>query len=250
MQQVMDSLADQHRELDALLTNLDEAGWELPTRCPGWTVADVVLHLAQTDELAAASAGRPLPGAEGRWALAADRGDTVDDAAAAMVAAERGQPAKEVLARWRTAAAAARSALAACEPGTRLVWVAGDLAARTLATTRLAECWIHSGDVANALGIELPPSDRLWHIARLAWRTLPYAFARAGNAMAGPVALVLDAPGGGQWSFDDDGAVTTVRGDAVEFCLVAGRRLDPAKTGLRAEGPDAAAVLDLVRTYA
>jgi uncharacterized protein (TIGR03084 family) len=214
-------------------------------------VADVVLHLAQTDELAAASAGHPLPGADRAWALAADQGETVDDAAGAMVAAERGRPAKEVLARWRTAAAAAHSALAACDPGARLVWVAGDLAARTLATTRLAECWIHSGDVANALGIELPPSDRLWHIARLAWRTLPYAFARAGAAMAGPVAVFLDAPGGGQWPFGDDGtAVTTVRGDAVEFCLVAGRRLDPAKTGLVATGPDATAVLDLVRTYA
>jgi hypothetical protein len=48
--------------------------------------------------------------------------------------------------------------------------------------------------------------------------------------------------------------VTTVRGDAVEFCLVAGRvagrRLDPAKTSLVADGPDATAVLALVRTYA
>jgi uncharacterized protein (TIGR03084 family) len=168
-----------------------------------------------------------------------------------MVAAERGQPAKEVLARWRTAAAAARSALAACDPSARLVWISGDLAARTLATTRLAECWIHSGDVAGALGIELPPSGRLWHIARLAWRTLPYAFARASATMTGPVAVYLDAPDGSQWPFDDDGtAVTIVRGNAVEFCLVAGRRLDPAKTSLVATGPDATAVLDLIRTYA
>ncbi len=39
------------------------------------------------------------------------------------------------------------------------------------ATTRLAEAWLHTGDVLEPLGIEQPATDRLWHIARLAWRT-------------------------------------------------------------------------------
>ena len=43
---------------------------------------------------------------------------------------------------------------------------------------------------------------------------------------------------------------TVVRGDALDLCLVAARRRDPATTSLRATGPDAAAVLELVRTYA
>ncbi len=50
------ALAEQHAELDALLSSLDDAGWQRPTRCEGWTVADVVLHLAQTDEMALGSA--------------------------------------------------------------------------------------------------------------------------------------------------------------------------------------------------
>jgi hypothetical protein len=41
-----------------------------------------------------------------------------------------------------------------------------------------------------------------------------------------------------------------VRGDGVELCLVAARRVDPVGTGLTATGPDADAVLELVRTYA
>jgi uncharacterized protein (TIGR03084 family) len=251
VQQIVESLAVQHGELDGLLSGLDEGGWSTQTRCPGWSVADVVLHLAQTDELAVASAEGRLDEAGSGWPVTGARqGASVDDNAAAAVAGQRGAPAAEVLARWRAAAAAVRSALAGCEPGTRLTWVAGQLSARTLATTRLAECWIHTGDVADAIGADLTPGERLRDIARLAWRTLPYAFARAGTTLSGPVAVVLDAPGGGQWSFGDDAAATTVRGDAVEFCLVAGRRLDPARTRLTAEGPDAAAVLELVRTYA
>jgi uncharacterized protein (TIGR03084 family) len=251
MRQIVADLGAQHGELDGLLSDLDEDAWSAPTRCPGWSVADVVLHLAQTDELALASAEGRLAGADGaRMLTGAERGQTVDEAVAAAVAGERGGPTAELLARWRTSAAAVRTALAGCDPSLRVTWVNGQFSARTLAVTRLAESWIHTGDVADALGADTTPDDRLRHIARLAWRTLPYAFGLAGASLAGPVAVVLDAPGGGRWSFGDDTAVTTVRGNAVEFCLVAGRRLDPAGTSLVAEGPDAAAVLDLVRTYA
>ena len=53
-------------------------------------------------------------------------------------------------------------ALEACDPATRVVWVAGDIAPRTLATTRSAETWIHTGDVCEGLGIEQSKSDRIW----------------------------------------------------------------------------------------
>jgi uncharacterized protein (TIGR03084 family) len=129
--------------------------------------------------------------------------------------------------------------------------VAGELSARTLATTRLAETWIHTGDVALPLGADVAEDDRLWHIARLAWRTLPYAFARAGRALAGPVAFELAAANGDIWHFSpDDEPATVVEGSAVELCTLAGQRVAPADTGLVARGPDAAAVLSLVRTFA
>ncbi|MDQ1449218.1 MAG: hypothetical protein QOC79_2189, partial [Actinomycetota bacterium] len=110
---------------------------------------------------------------------------------------------------------------------------------------------IHTGDIGSALGITVAPTDRLRYIARLAWRTLPYAFERADMAMNGPVALELIGPNGEQWCFDPDRpALTTIRGSAAEFCDVAARRVDPAETDLVATGPDAAGVLRLVRTYA
>lgn len=158
---------------------------------------------------------------------------------------------QEVYDRWRASSAAQAATLGACEAGTRLPWVAGDLAAITLATTRLAEMWIHTGDVAAGLGRELTPAARLRPIARLAWRTLPYAFARAGKTMSGPVALRLTAPDGTIWEFEpDEPAAITVSGPALDFCLVAARRTSPSETALTATGPDGAAVLDLVRTFA
>lgn len=249
MERVVAALTAQHRELDDVLATLPADGWRRPSRCPGWTIADVVLHLALTDELAAASAAGQLAEVAPEWMA---RTNTVDEAAGAAVERARGATGAEVHERWRAAAGIVRERFAAADPGARMRWVVGDLAARTLATTRLSEAWLHTGDVLEPLGIEQPATDRLWHIARLAWRTLPYAFARDGRApLAGPVAAVLTAPDGSTWEFGvSDGPATTIRGSALDFCRVAGQRLEHGASDLSAEGPDADTVLRVVRTFA
>lgn len=249
---VLAALAAQDRELDGLVSDLDDAGLRTASRCPGWSVSDVLLHLAQSNEMAVSSiAGRW--GAEGvgahRARAEAEQGGDVEDLAALMVEAERGPPAGD-RARWQASAAAVEAALAGVDPSARVMWVAGPLAVRTLATTRLAEAWVHSVDVAVGLGVDLPPTDRLRHVARLVWRTVPYALAQGGHPPAGAVRFALTGPGGEPWAFGDDDAPTVVTGPAVDLCTVAGQRADAAATALRAEGPDAEAVLRLVRTFA
>ncbi|HEU4840838.1 MAG TPA: maleylpyruvate isomerase family mycothiol-dependent enzyme, partial [Ilumatobacteraceae bacterium] len=205
----------------------------------------------QTDELAVASAEGRFAAGLAELAGGPPEQTNVDDGAGAMVARERGLPNAALLERWRTGATTLREALAASDPHRRVEWVAGQISTRTLATTRLAECWIHTGDVADALGLAQEPTDRLEHIARLAWRTLPYAFARDGRRLTGPVSFDLRAPGGGRWQcVPDSEPVTVVEGDGADLCLVAARRVAAADTSLRARGPDGAAVLELVRTYA
>ena len=143
------------------------------------------------------------------------------------------------------------AAFEACDPSARVPWVAGDMAARTLATTRLAEGWIHTGDVAVAFGASPPPTGRLRHIARLAWRTVPYALAGGGVEPAGPVAFDLTAPDGGRWTFGmDDDPRTVVTGPAEQLCAVAGQRAEVPDTALSATGPDAEAGLRFVLTFA
>ena len=252
MDEISGALAAQHDELAELVRDLGESDWARPTRCEGWDVAAVLLHLAQTDELAIASARGDLDSYRNGFLGERDaRGLSVDDAAAAQVDIEHAVGGDAIRTRWHDAARSMRVAFDAGDPHRRVTWVSGQLSLQTLATTRLSECWIHTGDIASALGVELEPTDRLRHIARLAWRTLPYAFERVNASMTGPVALELIGPGGEQWHFEPDtAAVTTIRGFAVEFCDVAARRVDPEATGLVGDGPDVAAVLQLVRTYA
>ena len=247
----LDALTEQHDELSKLLATLEDEDWQRPSRCEGWTVADVVLHLAQTNEMAIGSARGHFEATMRDLTQGLPPAADVDDGAAAMVARDRTAGVDAVRARFARSVDALQDALSSADPHRRVQWVAGELTVRTLITTRLAETWIHTGDVADGVGAVLPPAERLRHVARLAWRTLPYAFSRAGRTLRGPVVFDLRGPAGGEWRFVPDGpAATTVEGDGVELCLVAARRVAPGDTGLRATGPDGDAVLDLVRTYA
>jgi uncharacterized protein (TIGR03084 family) len=245
VKEIVEVLRAQLDELAAKLDGLSDEELLRPSACEGWSVADVVLHLAHTNELATLSA---------RGELAAvtsipDPG-AIDDGADAAVARERGAAPAEIVARWRRSADDMCAALLACDPSARVQWVAGTLAARTLATTRLAETWIHTGDVFFAFGGGPAPTDRLWHIARLAHRTLPYAFGQSGLSMTGEVAFRLVGPGGDEWSFGSDDAPTVIRGSGHDLVRVASRRVAPSETGLVGDGPDAANVLAVVRTWA
>jgi hypothetical protein len=42
---IVAALAEQDAELSGLLAGLKESDWQRPSRCDGWSVADVVLHL-------------------------------------------------------------------------------------------------------------------------------------------------------------------------------------------------------------
>ncbi len=90
------------------------------------------------------------------------------------------------------------------DPSARVRWVVGEMAARSLATTRIADTWIHTGDITDGLGVRREPSDRIRPIVYLVHRTIPYAFTRAGRPPAGPVRFEVTATVSGEtWAFGD-----------------------------------------------
>lgn len=250
MEDVIAALCGQLQELDALLDGADELALARPSPCPGWSVSDVVLHLAQTNDVATASARGRWEEAVGRWGDM-DEGVTVDDVVGDAVDHLRGQSGAEIVEWWRRSSGDMVAAFEACDPSARVRWVVGEMAAQTLATTRLSETWVHTLDVAIGLDRPAAPTDRIWHIARLVHRTVPYAFARAGLDDPGPVRFTLDPPESPErWEFGPADAPTTVSGPAFDLCRVAGQRADADDTELTGRGPAAADVLRVMRTFA
>jgi uncharacterized protein (TIGR03084 family) len=245
--EVFADLAAEQDALEAMLGRLGDADWAKPSAAKGWSVSDVVLHLAQTEELVPATVNGTMGGLRGSGQAGEAR--SMDQAVDQAVAAERGQPPEVVFARWQSARREALTALRGCAPDRKLAWAAAPLSPVTLATTRLAEHWAHALDIADGLGLDYPDTSRLRHVAWLAMRTLPYAFAVGGMPTAA-VRAELAAPDGATWRFGADEAAGVIAGPASAFCRVAARRLAPADSGLTATGPGAAEALRVLRTYA
>ena len=243
---IFDDLEAEQDRLESILDALDDGAWRSPSAAEGWSVADVVLHLAQSNEALVASA-------DGRDSFEALRnvGVTTDAAAEQMVRAEQGdrvEPAA-VFERWRASRQASTDALRAADPQRRLPWVGAPLKPATLATTRLAEHWAHGLDITGPLGIPFPDTARLRHIAWLAHGTLPYAFGLAGQDPQA-VRCELTGPEGEAWHYGPGDADSTITGPAGAFCRVAAQRLAPEESGLVAAGPHGEAALRVLRTYA
>jgi uncharacterized protein (TIGR03084 family) len=181
---IFDDLEAEQDRLHGILAGLDEDQWMTESSADGWSVTDVVLHLAQSEEAVVA----------GGFAAARPPGSnlSVDETAELMVRSQRAAPA-EVFKRWQEARLAAVAFLRAADPAVPLGWIEVPLKPATLATTRLAEHWAHALDITRPLGLELPDTDRLRHIAWLAHRSLVYAFAISGQE-AQPVYCELTAP--------------------------------------------------------
>ena len=241
---VFADLAAEQDRLEQLLAGLSETEWATDSAAPGWTVADVVLHLAQTEEAVVASAGGSDLHALGE----ATPGANLDERMDSLVRAERTDPAV-IFERWRTARRAALNTLQDADPQQLMPWAENGLKPRTLATTRLAEHWAHGLDITAPLGIPFPDTDRLRHIAWLGHATLPFAFALAGQP-AQVVRCELVGPDGTVWTFGPDDAESAITGAAGAFCRVGARRMAPADSGLSMSGPHGAAALSVLRNYA
>ena len=239
---IFDDLEAEQDRLEDILAGLDDAQWTAASGAKGWTVSDVVLHLAQSEEAVLASTAG---GGTGIWPASEAPVDAVADQ---LVQAERAEPAL-VFQRWCEARRGAVTALREADPDKPLPWVAAPVKPATLATTRLAEHWAHGLDITGPLGLAFPDTERLQHVAWLAHRSLTYAFALAGE-QAHEVRCEVTAPDGAAWEYGPSDADSMITGPAGVFCRVAAQRLAPGESGLQATGPYGPAALGVLRTYA
>ncbi|WP_433332820.1 TIGR03084 family metal-binding protein [Spirillospora sp. CA-294931] len=234
-------LTAEGESLDALVAPLPADRWAVPTPAEGWTIAHQISHLAWTDDQAVMAAADPGAFTSGQARVDVDEG-----------AAEGTRvPPAALLARWRDGRRRMVEALAAVPPGTRLPWYGPPMSAASMATARIMETWAHGQDVADALGAEREPTDRLRNVAHIGVRTRDFAYRNNGlEPPAEEFLVVLTSPSGQEWSWGPAGAAQSVTGPALDFCLLATQRRHRSDLALTADGPDADRWLDLAQAFA
>ena len=99
-------LDDEAERLDGFFSGLGESGWNRASRCAGWTVRDVLGHLAAGEDYHRACLDGTVAAFLARFA---ERGGTdLDSANALGVASYAALSPAAVLARWRAASAGNR----------------------------------------------------------------------------------------------------------------------------------------------
>ena len=240
--QLLRDLRDERGVLGALLPTLADEVWDRQSPAEGWLLRDCVVHLAETDESAAAIAGES--------ALAARRGEGRGVLTAGMLRGREMRPA-QVLAWWRAAGERMMAALESYAGSERLTWAGRPMSVVSFTTARLMEHWSHGLDVLDAAGVAAVDTDRLESIAHLGYITRDFAYRTHGLAPPAEALYVeLRSPSGQTWSWGPAEATDRVFGSAGDFCRVVTQRIHVSDTSLRWEGENAREFLSLAQTFA
>jgi len=240
-------LEAEHAELDVLVAGLDDEAWARATPSPGWAVRDQVSHLAFFDDAATMALTEPERfGAVADAALASDA-DPMEE----HLRRGRALAGAEVLAWWRGSRAQMMAAARTLAPHDRVLWFGPPMGALSFVSARIMETWAHGQDVADALGATRSPTARLRHIAHLGVRARPFSYAVRGLELpADDIRVELGAPGGERWEWGDPAAAASVRGSALDFCLVVTQRRHVLDTALEVRGAAAQEWLAIAQAFA
>ena len=244
---VLTDLAAEGDQLEELVTPLTDDQWRTATPAEGWDIATTIAHLAWTDEVAVkAATDKEAWDAEVMGAIMNPTG-YVDEMAIAGAAVT---PA-ELLARWQAARPALSQTLADFPAGEKIMWFGPPMSPTSMASARFMETWAHGLDVAEALGAEVTPTDRIRHVAHIGVRTRNYSFKNNGlDAPDTEFRVELSAPSGDVWSWGPDDAAQRVTGSADHFCRLVTQRVHRDDTDLVAVGADAEQWLTIAQAFA
>lgn len=262
--------------LDALLRDIGESEWHAPVRLKWFegerqvsrrtTVAGVIAHLMTVDGLVAGALGLDDPLGPNAPRVPTERTEAFWSAADAP-------PTRTIREPWRDQSHTLIRTVSFAGGGVAELSVSyGDFALplRDSLLDRAFECWMHAGDIADAVDYpyEPPSGSHLHRMIDLAARLLPAALAdRRRAGLAGPARhlvaagapgrslhLEVEGSGGGNWyiALDSpaavgsaDQAVAQVALDGVEFCRLVAGHISPEEAAAGQDG-DREAIRDVL----
>lgn len=233
-----------------LVTEHGDGALQQQTRFKDWTVEDIIrhlhvwntmAHLSLIDESRFNAAFQQLVSG-----LSGDGGLRVPER---QYMGELGGNA--LLQRWIEYARELAAAFMAADPEQRLPWAGPPMSAQSSIVARLMETWSHAQAVYDVLGVEREEGDHIRGIAELGVRTYRWTFAnRQEEAPAPKPYVILRAPSGAQWTWNEPSDSERVEGEAHEFCQVVTQTRNIADTSLQVSGANAQRWMSIAQCFA
>lgn len=237
MQQAQDFLAES-TALHDLVSGLTDQDLEQATAFKDWTVNGVLRHLHMWNYAADLS----LRDGESFQSFFAEVG--ADVAGGSLADFEfrwlDGLSGQKLVATWIEFARATAEHFAAADPSMRVKWAGPDMSVRSSITARLMETWAHGQEVYDLLGVQRHNGDRIRNIVVLGVNTYGWTFhVRAEEPPQPAPHLLLSAPSGATWTYNDPSTEERIEGLAEEFCQVVTQVRNIADTNLSVTGANA-----------
>jgi uncharacterized protein (TIGR03084 family) len=247
LHQLLSDLRAETSVVGGILAGLNAGQWMSMTPAEGWRVGDHVTHLAYFDEAATKAAVDPAAFRD-HAAVLESHGPNFSE----WVASEyRTMAPAEQLEWFRRSRAQLVSSFEQVDPEQKLPWFGPQMSPASSLTARLMETWAHGQDIAEAVDVPYPQSNRIRHIAFLGVRTFNFSFQVHGLAVPdSPISVRLLSPDGSQWAWGDVNAQDRVEGPAVDFCRVITQRCALGHTDLVVKGPVATEWLRVAQAFA
>lgn len=150
--------------LDHFFAGLDAAGWAQPSQCAGWSVQDVLAHLAGAELYNHACLNADLDGFRGMLRAAGIAGG-YREFNEWCVRQRRGLPAAEVLAEWREANTETRQRLTELGRDAPLLTAAGPYPAGLQAFHCGSDYATHADDVGAPVAAAEEPGRTAWRVS-------------------------------------------------------------------------------------
>ncbi|MGW2085671.1 maleylpyruvate isomerase N-terminal domain-containing protein [Streptomyces sp. NPDC001880] len=269
--------------LDALLRDIGDSEWHAPVRLKWFeseqettrktTVAGVIGHLMAVDGLVSAALGLDTAPGDGTRDPDADWPLSPTARTEKYWSAARRPPTRQIREPWREQShTLIRTVSFAGRRVSELSVSYGDFALpmHDSLLDRAFECWVHGGDIANAVDYpyKAPSAAHLNRMIDLAARLLPAVLAERRRAgLAGPARhlvtagspgrslhLEVEGSGGGDWYIPLDSpaalgspahTVAQVALDGVEFCQLVAGHVPPVEAAAGQQG-DREAIRDVL----
>ncbi|MDX1510279.1 MAG: TIGR03084 family metal-binding protein [Nitriliruptorales bacterium] len=243
-------LEAEHEALDALVADLDDEQWDLPTPAEGWSIRDQISHLAFFDTQARRSIEDPeafTRDVEEYLTRALTEGEQPTD----DVDMGRAMRPADLLAHWRQERKALVAAGATQDPKRRCPWFGPEMGIASFLTARLMETWAHGLDVEDTLGVRREVTDRLAHICHIGIGARPFAYASRQMEMPDdPIRIEVTLPSGALWTWGPEDAADRITGTALDLAMIVIQRRNPADTNIQVTGDAATEWIGIAQAFA
>lgn len=236
--------------LEAILRNQPTATFDKVTQFKGWTINDVVGHLHMFN----VAARLTLESDEAFAAFFAPVSAMIKQGRSMLEAQYvwlDGLAGRELFSTWQAEAIHTADLYAQSDPTVRVKWAGPDMSARSSITARQMETWAHGQEIFDCLGLQRTDTDRIKNIAHLGVSTFGWTFINRSEPVPDPPPhVVLTAPSGAVWQWNEDQSDNRVAGDAVAFCQVVTQTRNIADTQLQMTGDTASRWMALAQCFA